>query len=81
MDSDLEALWKSALDNLVSKQRFTDGQKVLGTQDKEVSRRAAVSKWDTEILQKSGTACIPQRAVLFRRRVLYDRLVKQCKIE
>ena len=81
MDSDLEALWKSALHNLVSKRRFTDGQKVLGTQDKEVSRRAAVSKWDTEILQKSGTAYIPQRAVLFRRRVLYDRLVKQCTIK
>ena len=54
MDSDLEALSKSALDNLVSKRRFTDGQKVLGTQDKEVFRRAAVSKLGTEILQKVG---------------------------
>ena len=60
---------------------FTDGQKVLGTQDKEVTSIAAVSKRDTEILQKSGTACIPRRAVWFQRRVLYDRLVKQCIIK
>ena len=81
MDSDSEALPKSALHNLVSKRRYTDGQKVLGTQDKEDSSRAAVSKWDTEILQKSGTACIPPRAVLLQRRVLYDRLVQQCIIK
>ena len=44
MDSDFEALYKSALHNLVLELRFTDGQQVLGTQDKEESRRAAVSK-------------------------------------
>ena len=38
MDSDLEALYRSALDNLVSELQFTDGQKVLGTQDKETKR-------------------------------------------
>ena len=38
MDSDLEALCKSALDKLVLELRFTDGQKVLGTQDKETKR-------------------------------------------
>ena len=81
VDSDSEALPKSAFHNLVSEQRYTDGQKVLGTQDKEDSSCAAVSKWDTEILQKSGTACIPPRAVWFQRRVLYDRLVKQCIIK
>ena len=81
VDSDSEALPKSALHNLVSEPRYTDGQKVLGTQDKEDSSRAAVSKWDTEILQKSGTACIPPRAVLLQRRVMYDRLVQQCIIK
>ena len=54
VDSDSEALPKSALHNLVSERRFTDGQKVLGTQDKEETRRAAVSKVGTEILQKVG---------------------------
>ena len=54
VDSDIEALPKSALDNLVSERRYTDGQQVLGTQDEEVTRRAAVSKEDTENLQKVG---------------------------
>ena len=81
VDSDSEALPKSAFHNLVSELRYTDGRKVLGTQDKEDSSIAAVSKWDTEILQKSGTACIPRRAVWFQRRVLYDRLVQQSIIK
>ena len=34
VDSDSEALPKSALHNLVSERRYTDGQQVLGTQDK-----------------------------------------------
>ena len=38
VDSDLEALCRSALDNLVLERQFTDGQKVLGTQDKETKR-------------------------------------------
>ena len=54
MDSDSEALPKSALHNLVSKLRYTDGQKVLGTQDNEVSSRAAVSKVGHRIYRKVG---------------------------
>ena len=61
MDSDLEALCRSALDNLVSELQFTDGQKVLGTQDKETKRRAAVSKGHRNFTEKwdslHPTAC------------------------
>ena len=39
---------------MVSKRRFTDGQKVLGTQDKETKRLAAVSKVGHRNLQEVG---------------------------
>ena len=71
VDSDIEALPKSALDNLVSKRRFTDGQKVLGTQDKRRSiqtcsrvqsgHRNFAGKWDS----LHPTTCCVQRATCF----------------
>ena len=54
VDSDSEALPKSAFHNLVSEQRVTDGQQVLGTQDKEVTNRAALSKVGHRIYRKVG---------------------------
>ena len=81
VDSDSEALPKSAFHNLVSEQRFTDGQQVLGTQDKEDSSRAAVSKGGHRNFAEKWDSLHPTRAVLFQRRVLYVRLVKQCIIK
>ena len=53
-DSDIGALPKSAPHNLVSERRFTDGRQVSGTQDKEVSNSAAVSKGGHRIYRKVG---------------------------
>ena len=70
VDSDSEALPKSALHNLVSKRRFTDGQKVLGTQDEgsiqtcsrvQSGHRNFAGKWDS----LHPTTCCVQRATCF----------------
>ena len=54
VDSDIEALPKSALDNLVSERRFTDGQQVLGTQDEEVTDVQPCPKWAQKFCRKVG---------------------------
>ena len=88
-ESDNQRLWveqgigvlgRSTPDNLVSKTHQVAFIGVNCRTKEEESRRAAMSKGGHRNLQKSGTACIPQRAVLFQRRVLYDRLVQQCII-
>ena len=40
-----------------------------------------MSKVGTEILQESGTACIPLHAVLVERRILHDQSVQKSEIE
>ena len=81
VDSDSEALPKSALHNLVSERRYTDGQKVLGTQDKRRSiQTCSRVQSGHRNFAESGTVHIPHRAVCNERRVLYGRHVRKCKI-
>ena len=56
MDSDSEALPKSALHNLVSELRYTDGQQVLGTQDKRRRNETCsrVQNWAQKFCRKVG---------------------------
>ena len=57
MDSDLEALMKRASHNLVSKLRYTDGQKVLGTQDKETNETCSRAQgWAQKFTEKWDNA-------------------------
>ena len=65
-DSDSEALPKSAHHNLVSERRFTDGQQVLGTQDKKYKEVQQCPRLDTEFTEKwdslhPTTCCVVTR--------------------
>ena len=74
-------LGKSTPDNLVLEPQQVASKGVNRRTKEEEARRAAVSKVGHRNLQKSGTVCIPQRAVLSERRVLYDRYVYKCVIK
>ena len=81
VEQSIGVLGKSTPDNLVSEPQQVAVKGLNRRTKEEVFRSAAVSKVGHRNLQKSGTACIPPRAVLFQGRVLYDRLVRQCNIE
>ena len=56
VDSDSEALPKSAHHNLVSELRYTDGQQVLGTQDQNRRNETCsrVQNWAQKFCRKVG---------------------------
>ena len=76
MEHSIQVPRKGTLDNLVSEPQQVAFKGVNRRTKTEETGRAAVSKVGHRNLQKSGTVCIPQRAVLVQRRVLCDRLIQ-----